>query len=235
MSKAFGRHVLINTLFINYKEVIVYYSWSSPHLQTSSHRQQILRSCKKPWKGHVALEMYPIMPSSRGSQKCRRVERSNTHIFLFQLTSSWVLSAVLFSLFSCAGGRAICQGSAYSLPSFCQACSMGKMWAAAPQLAREAGLQFSHPLGALSSISGCTQGSDAIVKLLIGISDRFSSDHIDFWSTVSLFSLRAKTVSLGCLVMKLIRRRCPGHFDISPALWIITSFHFKQPSGIACC
>lgn len=97
------------------------------------------------------------------------------------------------------------------------------------------GCSSAIPYVPLPSTSACLQDTDAIVQSLINISDLFSSDRIDFWSTVSLFSLRAKTATWGCPTMKLITRRCPVSFDISPSPGIITFLYFKQPAGITCC
>lgn len=103
MSKALGRHVLINILLINYKRGVIGYSWSSVHLQllqtSPRQRWQILGPHKKPWKEHAVLETHLVMPSLRMSQKCRRVEGSNIHIFI-HISSDIQLSALSSVVFT---------------------------------------------------------------------------------------------------------------------------------------
>jgi len=96
----------------------------------------------------ISLEFTVVLASSVLSLKCAwlcqawelrsRELREATPTFSYFRWHPAELSAALFSFVSCGGGRTICQGSAYSQPSLCQACSMGNMWAAAPELPRAA-------------------------------------------------------------------------------------------------
>lgn len=92
ISKALGRHVLINILPVIYERGAASVSCSAPLLQlpqtSPSQRRQTLGAQEDPCEEHAVLEMHLVLAGVRGSQECSRAEGSATHISIFQRTSS---------------------------------------------------------------------------------------------------------------------------------------------------
>lgn len=141
---------------------------------------------------HVVLETYLVMPSLRRSQKCKKAcwgkQRPHFHISAdIQLSA---LSSVVFTFLLC-WGKSNLPGlsllTAFSLPSLFHREYVG----------RGAGLQSSQSLTCPCPQQAAAQRALCHRHTIISIRDWFSSDRIDFWSTVSLFSFKSKDCQCG--------------------------------------
>lgn len=238
ISKALGRHVLINILPVIYERGAASVSCSAPLLQlpqtSPSRRRRTLGAQEEPCKEHAVLEMHLGLEGWGGPRNAAVLREAPPTCPYFRGHPA-ELSAALFSLLSGAGGRAICQGSAHSLPPFCQACSRGNTWAAAPELqSSRAAAQpaFTCPWarpGAACRIMTMLQ-SNKINKqqrtALLG-------PHW-FLKHRCVRRSRAKTSTLGCLMMKSVTSRRPVSLGISPLFELSPSLSSSsQPESLA--